>query len=253
MKYIHVDLGLLDKAYIIPISDLHLGDPMCDLDKLYRYLEWVSENPAWLILNGDLMTCDIKSSVGNVYTATMSPQEQRKKLIEIFKPYKDRILAATSGNHEARIAKEVGEDIMSVFCEILGIEDKYDPDSVLLHINIGKDRSGKKIGYTIFATHGWTNGRRAGTKMNALQELRNVILADCYIASHTHTQGVIVEMYRVPEPRNHKILEIKQTFVSAGSFLKYGGYAERKGLPMAKLGTPRIRLDGTRKDLHVSI
>jgi len=57
----------------------------------------------------------------------------------------------------------------------------------------------------------------------------------------------------MPDYRNKKILEIKQAFVSAGSFLKYGGYAERKGLPITKTGTPRIRFDGTRKDIHVSL
>lgn len=253
MKYIHIDLGNIDKAYIIPISDVHLGDPLCDLDKLNRYLEWVKEKPAWLILNGDLMTCDIKNSVGDIYRTVMPPHEQRKKLIEIFRPFKDRIIGIVRGNHEYRITKEVGEDIMEVFCEILGIEQYYDPNSLLIHINIGRDKRGKKIGYTIFTTHGWAGGRRAGNKINAIQELRNIILADCYIASHTHTQGCVVERYLIPEPRIHQIREIKQTFVSAGSFLNYGDYSERRGLAIAKTGTPRIRLDGTRKDLHVSV
>lgn len=253
MKYVHVDLGLIEKAYIIPISDVHLGDPLCDLEKLYEYLKWVSENPAWIILNGDLMTCDIKNSVGDVYRAVMPPHEQRKKLVEIFKPFKERIIGIVRGNHEHRITKEVGEDIMGVFAEILGLEDRYDPDSLLLHISLGKDKHGRKVSYTIFTTHGWAGGRKAGGKVNAIQELRNIILADCYIASHTHTQACVVEKFLIPEPRSHRILEIKQTFVSAGSFLKYGEYAERRGLPIAKTGTPRIRLDGTRKDLHVSV
>jgi len=253
MKFLHFDLGRIEKAYIIPISDLHLGDPNCDLDKLMRYLDWVAQNPAWLILNGDLMTCDIKNSAGDVYRAVMPPHEQRKKLVEIFKPFRDRIIGVVRGNHEDRIAKEVGEDIMGVFCEMLGIEEYYDPDSIVVHINIGRNQKGRKVGYTIFALHGWSNGRKAGGKINAIQELRNIILADCYIASHTHTQGAVIEMYRIPDPRSKQVLEVKQVFVSAGSFLKYGSYAERRGMPIAKLGTPRIRLDGTRKDIHVSL
>ncbi len=253
MRYIDVDLGVIEKAYIIPISDVHVGDQHCDLEKLKDYLAWIKENPAWIILNGDLMTCDIKNSVGDIYKSVLNPHDQRRLLIELFKPFKDRIISITQGNHERRIWQEVGEDPMSIFAEVLGLEDRYDPDSLLLHVRIGKDKHGKRIGYTIFCTHGWSNGRRAGSKLTAIQELRHVILADCYIASHTHTQGCIVEKYLIPEPRTGKIMEIKQSFVSAGSFLNYGGYAERKGLPIAKTGTPRIRLDGTRKDLHVSV
>jgi predicted phosphodiesterase len=253
MRYLSTDLGDIELAYIIPISDIHIGDPLVDYEKLYGYLNWVKENPAWIILNGDLMTCDIKQSVGDVYKQELNPQQQLDELVKIFTPFKDRILAIIQGNHEQRITREVGVDILRVFTQILGIEDKYDPDSALVHIRLGKDRSSKRIGYTIFATHGWSNGRKAGGKLNAIQELRNVILADCYIASHTHTQGAIVEKYLVPDYRNRKILEIKQVFVSAGSFLKYGSYAERRGMPIAKTGTPRIRLDGTKKDIHVSL
>jgi hypothetical protein len=253
MKYIDIDLGDIEKAYIIPISDIHIGDPLTDYVKLYGYLNWIKENPAWIVLNGDLLTCDIKQSVGDIYKQELNPQQQLDELVKIFTPFQDRIIGITAGNHELRIQKEVGVDILRIFTQILKIEDKYDQDSLLLHIRLGRDKFKKRIGYTIFATHGWSNGRRAGGKLNATQELRHIILADCYIASHTHTQGAIVEKYLVPDYRNKKILEIKQLFVSAGSFLKYGSYAERKGMPIAKTGTPRIRLDGTQKDIHVSL
>ena len=254
MKYIPVELPQeLEKKYLVPLSDLHIGDKRFNLKKLKGYLDWIMENDALIILNGDILTADIKSSVGNVYEAAMKPQEQLDLAIEILKPFSDKIVGIVEGNHEARISREVGIDVTKILATSLGRQDFYDPDSVLLHIRLGRDRFGKKIGYSIFSVHGWSSGRRAGSKLNAIQELRNIVVVDCYIASHTHTQGAVVEKIIVPDVRNRKLLDVKQTFVSAGSFLDYGGYSERKGMPIAKLGSPRIRLDGTRKDLHVSV
>lgn len=254
MKYIPVELSQdLDKAYIVPLSDLHIGDKRFNCKKLKGYLDWIKENDALIILNGDILTADIKNSIGNIYETEMKPQEQLDYAIELFKPLSDRIIGIVEGNHEARISREVGIDVTKILATSLGRSDFYDPDSVLLHVRLGKDKFGKKIGYSIYSIHGWSNGRKAGSKLNAIQELRNIVVADCYIASHTHTQGAIVERIIVPDVRNRKLLEVKQTFVSAGSFLDYGGYSERRGMPVAKLGSPRIRLDGTRKDLHVSI
>lgn len=243
----------LEKKYIVPLSDLHIGDKRFNFKKLKGYLDWIRENDALIILNGDILTADIKGSVGDVYNSAMSPQEQLDFAIEIFKPFSDKIIGIVEGNHEARISKEVGIDITKILATSLGRQDFYDPDSILLHIRLGRDKFGKKIGYTIYSIHGWSNGRKAGSKLNSILDLRGNVFADCYIASHTHTQGVIVEMFRMIDYRNRKDLFVKQTFVSAGSFLDYGGYSEKKGLPMAKLGSPRIRLDGTRKDLHVSV
>jgi len=252
--YILVELPKeLEKKYLVPLSDLHIGDKRFNFKKLKGYLDWIKENDALIILNGDILTADIKSSVGNVYEAVMKPQEQLDFAIEIFKPFSDKIIGIVEGNHEARISREVGIDITKILATSLGRQDFYSPDSVLLHIRLGRDKFGKKIGYVIYSIHGWSNGRRAGSKLNAILDLRGRVFADCYIASHTHTQGVIVEMFQTIDYRNRKELNIKQTFVSAGSFLDYGGYPERKGMAIAKLGSPRIRLDGTRKDLHVSV
>jgi hypothetical protein len=57
----------------------------------------------------------------------------------------------------------------------------------------------------------------------------------------------------VPDTNHKKILQSKRLYVSSGSFLDWGGYAETKILNPSKTGTVRIRLDGTRKDFHASI
>ena len=251
--YAFYDFGNIDKLYIIPISDIHIGDVRCDYDKLKGYLQWIKEHNAYIILNGDLMTSDIKASVGDVYNAEMNPQEQLDLAIEIFKPFANRILAVVEGNHEYRIYKEAGLRTTKIFADEIGIS-AYNPDGMYIIIKMGKGLNNRPILYRLYATHGWSSGRTTGSKINAVEQLnRQFPITDCYIASHTHTQALSVDVIYYPDERNNKFVEQKRAYVSAGSFLGHGGYSLRKGLAFAKLGSPRIRLDGTRKDLHVSI
>ena len=61
------------------------------------------------------------------------------------------------------------------------------------------------------------------------------------------------DSYLTPDIRTNKLNELKRTFASSGSFLRRGGYAITHGYPHSKLGSPKIILDGKRKDVHVSI
>lgn len=74
-----------DCIYLLPISDLHLGDPQCNIDKLYKYRDWIERTPnAYVLLNGDICNTAIKSSVSDVYSETASPNEQIKLAIKVF-------------------------------------------------------------------------------------------------------------------------------------------------------------------------
>lgn len=252
MRYISHDFGDdIKEIRIAPISDLHVGSPFFE-EKLARaFLKELHNQGAYFLLLGDLMNSDIKSSKGDVYSEILTPQQQLDLLTAIFSEYKDRILGIVSGNHELRIEREVGVDVMSVFAQLIGKQNVYDKDIILLNIRFGKQLNGKKTSYHILAIHGWTSARTIGGKMNPLYSLRNVALADCYIVAHTHWQGVFKEGYILPEPKNKKTLEIEQVFVNSGSFQKWASYAQRTGRPLNVLGSPIICLRGDTK--HISI
>lgn len=241
-----------DCIYLIPISDLHLGDPHCNLEKFYGYQKWIEGTPnAYVLLNGDIMNTATKGSVSDVYAETIPPKEQVKLAEKLFTPIKDKILAMTSGNHERRIYKDSGYDISETLAEKIGAY--YSPDEVFLKLKFGKDAHAKPVTYTLYMTHGWGSGRTAGAKVNNLQKLSDIVLADIYIASHTHFMTAHQDIYFVPDEHNKRVRQIKRTYVSSGAFLDRGGYGVQKGYPGAKLGSPRLRLDGRRKDCHVSI
>lgn len=101
MKWIEKDLGDLKTAYIYPIGDLHVGDPLFNEKKFKEFVNSIkSRDDTYLILMGDLLDCAIKDSIGDTYSAIQNPQQAKKYLIELLQPVKDKILGVIQGNHE---------------------------------------------------------------------------------------------------------------------------------------------------------
>lgn len=252
MKYIEYTLPEKEKIYILPISDTHIGDPHFDKGKLERYLDWAKNQPTYLILNGDIFNMGEPFKYAD--EDVLSPNEQLDLAVETFEPFKNRILGITEGNHERRLRKK-RFDIGWEFAQRLNLSDKYDRDGILLKLSLGRDnKHGRPVKYFIYATHGWGGGRMPGSKVNNLWRISyGIPFCDVYIASHTHFAVSYSDVIFVVNERKHKVEEKKRTYVSSGSFLKWGGYAERRGFPPAKRGSIRIRLDGHRKDVHVSM
>jgi len=69
--------------------------------------------------------------------------------------------------------------------------------------------------------------------------------------SHGHTADRVDRI--VVDPQNNTVRSEKLYVVLAGSFLSYAGYAKRAVMSPLGTGCPRIRLDGKRKDVHVSV
>lgn len=242
----------IDCIYLLGVSDLHVG--ALEHDALYtaNLLRWVKDTPnAFLLLNGDLANCALKSSKSDIYEETMSPNEQRKYLVKLFTPIKDRILGVVEGNHEQRIRRDTSIDICQDIAEAMNCA--YGREALLLQVRLGQGKNGKRISYLIYATHGWSSARTAGGKVNMGASLSGVIYADCYIVGHTHTKYLYEKIYLMPDERNQNVRRVKQIIASSGSVLDYGGYAVGKGYPPGAKGIPRIRLDGKRKDIHASI
>jgi hypothetical protein len=242
----------LDCAYILGVSDLHVGAAEFDEKYLAALLKWVKDTPnCYLMLNGDLGNIATKDSKSDVYEDRLTPHQQVKKLKGYFSDLKDRVLGLTEGNHEHRIRQATSIDICEDLAEYLGCP--YGREGLLMQIRLGKGKNGKPVSYLTYTTHGWSMARSAGGKVNMAVSLASVVLADLYIAGHTHTKYLFEKSFLVPDEQNGQVIVKKQLFASSGSVLDYGGYAVAKGYPPGAKGIPRIRLDGKRKDLHASI
>jgi predicted MPP superfamily phosphohydrolase len=244
------DLKELD---IIPLGDIHIGDPMFQ-DKLFndKVYEIKHRPNALVILKGDCINNGIKSSVSNCYEETMKPKEQRKYLVELLKPIKNKIIGAIEGNHERRTTKEVDCSPTEVYAAELGCQ--YFGNEVLLKISFGKSGAeGDTIHYTYYGTHGWGGGRKEGGKINNLISLGEIVIADVYCMAHTHIKADIPGVIFIPNINTNRINKQPKRFVMSGSWLDRGGYAAMYGFKPVEIGSPTITLNGKRKEISVTI
>lgn len=258
MKVIKADLPReLTSLEIVPLADLHIGDPLCDMDMIQEKIDYIKNNKnVYCVLNGDLMNNSTKNSVGDVYGEKLTPMEQLKKLCDIFEPIKDKILAVTNGNHEARSYRWDGVDLMKMMTMQLGIEELYSNESALLFLRFGEQTalkeskgSGKhrQVCYMIFLTHGSGGGRKEGAKAIRLADMATIVDADIYIHSHTHLPMVMKQSYYRTDVRNNMVAIVPKLFVNTAAMLNYGGYGEVAEFKPASKDTPHIYLSGTVK------
>ena len=234
---------------VIPLGDIHWGSPHCDKEKVRGYLDWVlQKDNRHIILMGDLIENSAKNSVGaGVYEQVDDPQTQIDEILDELWPAKDRILGLLTGNHEERTYKTSGVDVSANMARTLGVPYLKYGGFIRLVVN--------GVGYTGYITHGASSSATTTGKRNAAVKLRG-IAPDCdfYCIGHMHISDAWHEEPITLNLRNSTVGVRRQSFIITGNFLTYlGSYGQMKCYEPTKTGAPRLRFDGTRKDLHVSI
>ena len=249
MTIIDVELSSeFNEIYLYPLGDIHMGDSLQDKKAVRRIIDEIqkAEN-RFVIINGDIINNSTRHSVSDIYSEELNPNEQIDKAVELLEPIKDKILAITEGNHENRSYKQSGIRIMYQVAQRLGIAERYSPGAYLLFVSFGKNqnRDCRKTVYAIYGKHGAGGGRKVGAKAIRLFEMAEVIDADIFLHSHTHTPIILRKSFFRVDYRNRKKTKIEQVFVNTGAFLKYGGYGEDLGYSPTTTITPYLILDGT--------
>ena len=234
------------------MSDLHTGDILFHHVEFHRFTQFVLDDPyRYILVNGDIMNNNLVNSVGSPYDDLISPSDQKKEVKRMLLPLRDRIIAMTGGNHEARTKKNVGLDITEEIADSLGVA--YNEDEVFVRINLGQRPNKKKFVYTIYMTHGNGGGKKPGGTLNNLEDLSKNILADIYIVGHGHKRLGHKAIFRYPDLRNNKIIEMEQLYTAAAGWLAYGGYPVRKMLRPQIRGSHPVTLYGDRKEATTTI
>ena len=257
MKVININLGKdLKELRIIPISDVHIGDKLTNYKLLKEVLETIKNTPnVYTIINGDFCNTALKNSKSDIYAEELTPMEEINRMIEFLEPIKSKILVLGNGNHESRIAKETGVDVVKLVAKQLGIEDRYADNWWYLFLRFGEKQQGRRIpvSYQISGYHGSGNGRKIGGKANRLEEMSQVVIADLYIMSHTHkpmsTKGAIY----LPDYGNNTLNKKQLYYLMTNSFLDYGGYGERLGFTPTDNTPTEAILDGTKRKIKIII
>ena len=254
MKIIKVELPKEIKELILcPLADLHIGAPECDIDFIKNEIKYIQETPnAYCVLNGDIIDNSTRNSVGDVYSQTLSPQQQIDLASELLMPIKDKIIAITNGNHEERSYRESGIDLMSYLAVKLGKEDYYANESAFIFLTFGinkthtkgamanREKSYSPMQFTVYITHGRGGGRKEGAKAIRLADMANIIDADCYIHSHTHLPMTMKENFFRVDYSRQSVIETEKLFVNTGSTLGYAKYAEKLECKPSSKAMPKI-------------
>lgn len=246
----HIDLHIL--------ADWHVGDPNCDLESIKAQVEEVRSNPkAYCVLGGDLINNATKSSVSDIYSEALSPMTAMSTLVDLLSPIKDRILAATGGNHELRTYREDGLDITRLVCRELGIEKLYRMDFAIMFLKLGSSSKehhpGRQVPYTIYMSHGRGGGAKIGGKANRLADSAAICDADLFIVGHTHQPMTFKDTYLRCTPSTMGVEAVERTYVNTAASLDYGGYGAAGMFRPGSKSYPVVRLDGRKRDITVRL
>ena len=234
---------------LYPISDVHWGAGECMEQEFRAYLKRIEADPfAAVLLAGDLINNGLKSSVTNVYEEKYTPHQQKKDMIALLEPIRDKIVAGVTGNHEYRTTKETSTDVMEDIFDRLGISDRYAGDAGCIKISLGRRKNGKPVTYMIYLCHGSGGGALLGSGLSRQDGYHMAIEGvDISITGHTHRPTKTPSARLVLDPRNNKVLKSNTLIFVCTAWLDYAGYPERGQLKPTAFYPDTIRLDGTKK------
>mgnify|MGYP001171492760 CR=1 FL=1 len=232
-------------AEVMFIGDVHLGSPQCDKARLMRTIEYCLKLQLYVVLMGDLIEVGTRDSVGaGVYEQEFCGQSQYEQMVDILRPLAEKklILGLLTGNHEERVYKSSGVNISKMFARELGV--RYLGDACWSKFKVGQQT------YTIYSLHGRTGSRFDGTALLALERISTSFFCDIIVMGHAHKQ--ISSTVLIQKVENCLVREHKKTLLITGSFLKYdGGYGQTAGLPISKLGAPKVRFYANKRDIDI--
>ena len=249
LKIIDIEANY-DRIHVMPMGDHHIGLREFAPDKFMGYRQWILDHPGTkVILMGDIFETPINTS--RVQDEPQAPNGMTVHQTiaygyDLFAPIRDNIIGIVEGNHDYRASRLTGGSALSMLIAKLDLEDVYDPDQILVRINVDDTI------YQIMAQHGWGGARKTGGQMNKMEEMSNIIGdADAYLTGHEHT--LFMSRWDKDIVQGNDVIELRQVYVGCGCFCGLTRFQKRIARRKPNIGAPRLRLDSKRRDLHVSI
>ena len=197
---------------IIPIGDTHIGSPQFDIKFFKEMIKTIKDLPRKRIyLIGDMMEVASKNVANSSYEQVCPVEEQKEYFINNFKPFKDDIVGYCIGNHESRINKEFGFNIVKDIARELEIP-YYNQNIDTFRIN--------EFDFSVYTRHGRGSSQRKHLAMGKMEKECQDIYADLYIQGHQHRLLFWDQLKRFPN--GYKRIY----YAHCGSFLGYEGYAD---------------------------
>lgn len=171
-------------------------------------------------------------------------EKRNRKFAEEIKQMRGNLLGLLDGNHNWRFPNGVtaSEDLANrMGCHHLGW---------LCHYTITFEISGKVQAVHIVACHGRAGGKRAGTSINQVEDMKAIFpIADIYIMGHDHNRGAwpMDVLYPSVHRGTVRIKQKRQFLCRSGSFLKAyeknaSNYAVGRLLKPSDLGALKLKI-----------
>ena len=219
------------------LFDVHYGNFAHKHEKFLSYLNWIKENDdVYAVLGGDLMEDALDDGRGMTYDQDKNPQTQFEDMEKLLAPIAHKILCATTGNHEARVYKKTGIDVMKLLADRLKVPYFSGPIWCTILANGYK--------WNLWISHGFSNSKTKGGKMNSANQPKKFTgLIHFFISGHVHDRVCESETLLTDDPINCRLIELKQWTVIAPAFLGWKEtYAYRAGYPPPASGGVSIEL-----------
>lgn len=220
--------GRPEELDVYCMNDLHFGSEAVNYSLLNRIATAIDKNRdiSRILINGDIIEGVTKQSKGDIYEQKLSPREQIQVAAEFFKPYADLIDCVVSGNHDQRIENETSLDPVEIFCEKLGIVDKYAGVEALVGFGM------KKRFYSVQMFHGAGGGSTLAAIERNLKKYREKSHATVMYSGHWHKEFAKPLKRFAIDPYNKVLREEKvwllcgNTVVDTAKYAKKFGYEE---------------------------
>ena len=232
---------------IIPIGDLHIGNPYSNLAKAIEFRDYILRTPnTYTIDMGDDMDLVTKDSKGDLYEQQMSPYYQRQKTIEFWKPVQDigKLLCVMDDNHAYRVKFASDWHIVEDVCKELNA--RYGGFGTFLDLKI------KTQQYTLYCVHGKKCGTTDTYALNSVITMNQRCIADIYLRGHHHRK--LIHQDEIKKLTSEGIREHKRTYAVTGSFLEWdNSYAEQYEYNITVKGCIKLKLFTQKWDVHASL
>ena len=255
MLTIKYELPKSEWVEIVPIGDVHIGNPLCDEAELKRTIDYVLEEPddpkgaRICLLNGDLTESITRSSKGNVFDMVYTPSVQVAIMVKYLLPLTEtsdkypmgKILSYCAGNHDYGRYSETGISSSESIAVKLGLEDRYSVDGCYSFINLKRYQAKyNDVRATLYNQHMTGGGNTIGGKANRVGKISNGVIADVIVGSHVHTPLTFKEDVIVPDTNKNALNQKTITYLITNAFLRFGDYSQRYGMKPSSIAVPRI-------------
>jgi len=238
-----------DQFVLYPLGDIHAGTTACAEDRIKERIKEIKDDPFALWVGmGDYAEFiapndprwDVKAIASWVEMSNVA-ESQRRWLLKLFEPIKDKCLGLLTGNHEETIRLHNYQDVQLDLCRDLGVKNL----GFSCFYRLFFIRNKTSFAIDCHFEHGSGAAQTEGGKIMRLT--RTMLGFDAEITAMGHLHDIKVENLSplfmdegLHIKQRPKVGAITGSWYRAYAPGPYASYAERRGYTPTNLGCPHF-------------